>query len=282
MPCLPDLLKPDNSLTGHLQLLCEKKGAKTILQDAYFDGALKITRPVYLEDSGQAGIYMMNTGGGLLNGDRYHMEFVLREGAEAFITTQSSTKIYKTLTQPAVQTIEIHLEKESLLEYLPDPVIAYQDARFKQQMTVRMAKDASFVCTDIFTPGWAPDGTLFRYGLLQGRLHIYVDDRLILFDHVKLEPDEEISGIGCLEGYTHFGTMIVINEQVNRLFLDELNDLINTFSEARTGLSLLTVPGFALRVLANSTQKVETIINCSLEKLRKQDFRVRSSFLRKY
>src|SRR4051794_3493521 len=146
--------------TGYLRAVFAKKGERSILQDSYFEGAFKITRPIYLDGTGQAYVYIMNPGGGYLDGDSYRMEFHLESGAEALLTTQSSTKIYKTLKRPVFQETEIYLKKGSFLEFVPDPVIAYEHARFKQLTTVRMESGASLVYGDIFTPGWAPDGSL--------------------------------------------------------------------------------------------------------------------------
>jgi urease accessory protein len=224
----------------------------------------------------------MNPGGGYVEGDSYIIEICLEEEAEAVVTSQSSTKIYKTRNLPAYQAMNIHLKKGSVLEYLPDPIIAYQNARFKQRTVITMEEGATLICSDIFTPGWAPDGTFFRYDLLQSKMEIYMEDKLILFDHIKLEPDQDINGIGYMEGYTHYGTMIVIDHRVQPAFLDELHELLEPLSESRIGLSKLAVPGFALRVLANSTQDVEKVLNRCHEKIRQRMLEKDPVFLRKY
>lgn len=268
--------------TGYLRLAAALKKAKTIFRETYSEGAFKITRPLYLTSSGEAYGYVMNPGGGYVDGDSYQISIVLEEEAEVLLTTQSSTKIYKTRAKPAIQDMEIHLKKGSLFEYLPDPVIAYQHACFKQNMIVQMDKGASLVCCDIFTPGWAPDGTLFRYDLLQSKMEVYLEKQLVLFDHIKLEPDEDMTGIGYMEGFTHFGTMIIIDDRVNKAFLEELHALFESMTELRIGISMLTVPGFALRVLGNSTQAIEHIQSVTHELLRIKILGKEPVFLRKY
>jgi urease accessory protein len=268
--------------TGYLRLTGARKGKKTILKESYSEGAFKITRPVYLTTSGEACFYIMNPGGGYVDGDSYKIDICLEEQAMAIITTQSSTKIYKTRTRPVIQETAIHLKNGSVLEYLPDPIIAYQHACYKQRTVVRMESGASLICSDIYTPGWAPDGTLFQYGLLQSKMEVYLDERLILFDHVKIQPDADIMGIGMMEGYTHFGTMIVIDERVNQLFLEEIHDLFENLSEIRIGLTMLAIPGFALRVLANSTQQIEKVLANCHERIRNQLLEKETVFLRKY
>ena len=268
--------------TGYLRLTGSRKGKKTILKDSYSEGAFKITRPVYLTTSGEACFYIMNPGGGYVDGDSYKIDICLEEDAHAIITTQSSTKIYKTRIKPAIQEQTIYLKSGSILEYLPDPVIAYQYSCYKQRTVVRMESGSSLICSEIYTPGWAPDGTLFQYGLLQSKMEVYRDERLILFDHVKLQPDGDIMGIGFMEGFTHFGTMIVIDDRVNQLFLEELHNYFESVSEARIGLTMIAVPGFALRVLANTTQEIEKILSFCHECIRNKLMEKEAVFLRKY
>ena len=268
--------------TGYLRLSAAKKNKKTIFKETYSEGAFKLTRPVYLTSGTEAFGYVMNPGGGYIDGDSYKISIVLEEDAEVLLTTQSSTKIYKTRTKPAIQEMDIHLKKGSLLEYLPDPVIAYEGASFKQKTIVRMDLGASLICSDIFTPGWAPDGTLFRYNLLQSKMEVYLEKQLVLFDHVKLEPDDDITGIGYMEGYTHFGMMTVINDRMNKGFLEELHELLEPHDVMRIGISILTVPGFSVRILANSTQAIEHVLSDSHELIRTKLFGKEPVFLRKY
>lgn len=268
--------------TGYLRLSAAKKNKKTIFKETYSEGAFKITRPVYLTSSGEAYGYLMNPGGGYIDGDSYKISIVLEKDAEVLLTTQSSTKIYKTRSKPAIQEMDIHLKKGSLLEYLPDPVIAYEGSRFKQKMIVRMEQGASLICSDIFTPGWAPDGTLFRYDLLQSKMEVYLERQIVLFDHVKLEPDEDITGFGYMEGYTHFGTMIVMDERMNMGFLEELYEVLDPHDGVRIGISMLAVPGLSLRILGNSTQAIEHVLSDSHELIRRKLFGKEPVFLRKY
>lgn len=253
-----------------------------MLRDAYFEGALKITKPVYLDETGQACVYLMNPGGGYLGGDSYRMEVFLEAGAEVLLTTQSSTKVYKTPRRPVLQETELNLKKGSFLEYVPDPVIAYPHARFAQRTIVRMEPGASLVCTEVLTPGWAPDGSRFRYDLLQSRMDVYMEDQLVLFDHVKLEPDRDMPGLGYMEGFTHLGSLVVIQEGIDDSFIDRIHRLLEPFSEVKIGLSLLMVPGLALRVLAQRTQDVESIFDLCRGILRENRWGATTVFLRKY
>ena len=83
-----------------------------------------------------------------------------------------------------------------------------------------------------------------------------MDDELVAYDHIQLNPAaQNIEKIGFMEGFSHLGSMIVVGEQTSPDLLDRLYQAINGNTDRyKIGLSLLSVPGFTVRVLANSTQ----------------------------
>ncbi|MFS0691144.1 urease accessory protein UreD [Sporosarcina sp. 179-K 8C2 HS] len=271
-------------MTGELQLRLEDKQGKTIAKDVYFQGALKVMRPIYLDDSGQVCYYILNPGGGYLDGDRYSMSFTLDKKAQATITTQGSTKVYRTPTDFAYQETEIILNDRSYLEYLPDPLIAYQDAKYKQKNIFRMDSTSSLLYTDIITPGWSPKGDHFSYELVQLINEFHIDGELKVYDHLKLAPADQLLGdIGFLEGYTHLGSMFVIDEKVDDGLIDRLYETLYEKTDSyQIGLSKLPVPGVAIRVFGNSTQLIEGLFSKCHHLIMQEWFGKRPSPLRKY
>lgn len=270
--------------TGYLQLDVEKKREKTIAEDIYFYGALRLMSPFYLQNDAQACYYIMNPGGGYVDGDTYRMDFKLTKQAELLLTTQSATKVYRTPNRPVVQEVNITLKEGSVLEFLPDPIIGYKNSRYKQNTVVHMEKGTSLITTEIVTSGWDPEGSLFSYDMLDLKTEVYLDGSMVLLDHTRLTPgSQNIGSIGLLEGYTHFGTMLVIGEKATDNFLSGLYDLMETHDlKCKFGLSMLSVPGFTLRILALSTQEVEKAFNICHELIRREWFGKAPVFLRKY
>ncbi|GIO30093.1 MULTISPECIES: urease accessory protein UreD [Paenibacillus] len=270
--------------TGILRLDAEERSGKTVAGNVYFQGAFKVMRPVYHDHSGQACYYILNPGGGYLDGDRYQMKISLREGARLTLTTQSATKIYKTPNRPAYQETEIILKKGSYLEYIADPLIGYKNARYKQKTAIRMEKGASLLYSEIVTPGWSPDGEQFSYDCLQFVNEIYVDEELAVYDHIKLNPAEQpMHAIGVMEGCTHMGSMMVVHDRIDQDFLDRLyNELQQAPGPVRFGMSLLPIPGLMLRVLGRSTQSIESMHSACHRWIGGELFGTTPSFLRKY
>lgn len=270
--------------TGVLRLDLEERLGKTVAKNVYFQGALKVMRPVYHDESGHVCYYILNPGGGYLDGDRYQLQISLEKQARLTLTTQSATKVYKTPHSHAYQETEIYLKAGSYLEYIPDPLIAYQHARYKQKNVIRMEKGATFLYSDIITPGWSPNGERFSYDKIQLINEIYMDDELVSFDHIKLNPvTQNMKKLGFMEGFSHLGSMLVVGEQMSPDFLDRLYHALYSKTDAYDmGLSLLPVKGFTLRVFANSTQTIERIFTDCHHMISEEWFGTKPSFLRKY
>ena len=270
--------------TGVLRLGAEERNGKTVAKNVYFQGAYKVMRPIYHDESGQACYYILNPGGGYLDGDRYQMKISLEKQAKLTLTTQSATKIYKTPHSHAYQEAEFNLKEGSYLEYIPDPLIGYQDARYKQKNVIHMEKGCTLLYSDIITPGWSPSGEKFSYDKLQLINEIYMENELVVYDHIKLSPaTQNINALGLMEGYSHLGSMIVVDEKTNHDLLDRLYEAVpNQTKEYKIGLSLLPIPGFTVRVLANTTQTIERIFSEFHNIISQEWFSKTPSFLRKY
>lgn len=270
--------------TGELLLDLEERKGKTVAKNVFFQGAFKVMRPIYHDDSGKVCYYLLNPGGGYLDGDRYRMKVTANAGAKVTLTTQSATKVYKTPKGHAYQETDIVLEKGSYLEFLPDPLIAYENARYRQKNTIRMEPGSVFLYTDILTPGWSPSGKKFTYHTVQLINEIYVGGDLAVFDHIKLSPgQQDISGLGFMEGYSHIGSMIVVGEQTNSELLNELYEaIISQGADVKFGLSELVIPGLSIRILSNSTQVIEKIIFECRRLIHERWFGITPNSLRKY
>lgn len=270
--------------TGILELDMENRQGKTVAKNVYFQGAFKVMRPVYLNNYSYPCYYLLNPGGGYLDGDTYRMKVSLDEQAQLTLTTQSATKVYKTPKTEVYQETEFYLKKDSYLEYLPDALIAYQDARYYQKNIVYMEKGATLLYSDIVTPGWSPEGRQFSYDMIRLKTEIYMDNKLVVFDHIKLQPEmQHINDLGFMEGYTHLGSLIVISEKTNDRLLDRLYETIQKEAEDFSfGISNLAVPGFTIRIIANKTQVIERVISACHHVISEEWYQTKPSFLRKY
>ncbi|EMY33844.1 urease accessory protein UreD [Arthrobacter crystallopoietes BAB-32] len=272
--------------TGELRLTVGQRGGRGIATSQYHQGALRVIRPHYLDGTGQVAYTIVNPGGGYLGGDVYDVDIQVEDHARLLLTTQSATKIYRTPGDPAVQHTRFRLGPGASLEYVPDQLIAYRDATYRQDTVVELAADSSLVMCDVVTPGWSPDGQQFRYEEVRIRNDIYRDGRLLALDNLLIrpgDPDAPLSGMLFLEDYSHLGSMLVVDPRVDADLVRELQDLLAPLDPGgQLGISLLNGPGFALRALSRSTDTLNTLLHAAIDLLRHRWFGQQPLNLRKY
>lgn len=273
---------PPHEEIGVLELGVAISGGKSIATRQFHTRAMKIIRPHYLDDSGQVYYIIANPGGGYLGGDAYRMDISVAEGASLLLTDQSATKVYRTPGDFAVQNIHFTVEDDAVFEYLPNQLILYRDADFRQHITANISEKGSLFMADIITPGWSPDGTLFSYEQARLRNEITVGDELALVDNLRINPTQADFGDDkdfFMAGRTHVATAICFDPGVDSELVSEVKTLVKERCAANPdmmgALSECDRPGFMLRALGSRTEELHSLILAAADhvrmKLRGQD-----------
>ena len=275
---------------GVLELVISERGGRSIASRQFHEGALRVLRPHYLDDSGQVCYVVVNPGGAYLGADLYVLDVEVGDGADLLLTTQSATKIYRTPESFAEQRMTVRLGEGSRLQLAPDQVIAYREASYRQNTHITVRPTSSLVMAEVITPGWSPDGASFRYEELRLRneIHVQTDGgtRLLALDNLLIRPPlDDITGTGFMEGYSHLGSLVVADARVDQALADELHQLAEKF-DAYTGISLSAtmdgITALVLRSLSNSTEKLNTLLGGCSGLLRQRWYGQAPLNLRKY
>ena len=258
-------MTPAAAPTGRLELALAQRGERTVAVHQYHCGALRVLRPHHLDGSGQPCFVVVNPGGGYLGGDRYELDVTVAAGGTALVTTQSATKVYRTPAAPARQEVRLVLGPGAVLEYLPDQLIAYEDADYVQSTTVSMDPTACLVAGEVVTPGWAPDGTAFRYRSVALRTEVGMAGRTVVLDNLRLRPAEDaVAGLGFLEGRSHLGSLLAVDPRADRALVDRVQQLLaaaeNRVPGLRCGVSELPVPGLVVRALGPGSDELTALL----------------------
>ncbi|MCQ9164735.1 urease accessory protein UreD [Arthrobacter sp. STN4] len=270
---------------GRLSLDIDRRAGCSIAVRQFHDGALRIFRPHYLDHTGQVCYTVINPGGAYLGGDKYLIEVDVAGGADLLLTTQAATKVYRTPGSRAEQHQHLRLGAASRLELLPDPLIAYRQASYGQVTTVDMDPTASLVMAEVVTPGWSPDGELFRYDEIRMRNEISIDGRLAVLDNLLIRPGSgsPVGGMSFMGRYTHLGSLLVVDARVDAALVDELHGaLAGMDPHGQLGITLLDGPGLALRALSVSSEPLNAMLATAVDLLRGRWFGQEPLNLRKY
>ncbi|GAC1487881.1 MAG: urease accessory protein UreD [Pseudarthrobacter sp.] len=275
---------------GELELQVAVRQGRSVAVQQYHRGALRILRPHYVDDSGQVCYVMVNPGGAYLGADLFVIDVEVQAGASLLLTTQSATKIYRTPGSFAEQRMTVRLGENAQLELAPDQLIAYREARYRQYTHVTLRPTSSLIMAEVVTPGWSPDGSAFKYEELRLRneIHVETDDdtRLLALDNLLIRPPlGDVTGMGFMEGFSHLGSLIVVDPRADQALADELSALTGRY-DALTGVSVTAkvggTAGLVLRSLSNSTGELNHLLQACTGLLRERWYGQPPLNLRKY
>jgi len=253
---------------GELELRVAERKGQSFASHQFHEGALRVLRPHYLDGSGQVCYVVVNPGGAYLGADLFLVDVEVGDGADLLLTTQSATKIYRTPESFAEQRMDLRLGEGARLELMPDQLIAYREASYRQRTSVTVRPSSSLVMAEVVTPGWSPDGAGFRYQEIRLRNEIRVETdegpHLLALDNLLIRPPAgDVTGLGFMEGYSHLGSLVVVDARVDQALADELHAL-TAGHDALAGVSLTRpahgTTGLVLRALSNSTGELNSLL----------------------
>jgi len=164
----------------------------TVLTRAAAASPLRVLNPKCAGSS--AWVYLATYGGGLVGGDSIDVTLDVGAGASAFVSTQASTKVYRS-DRGASQRLHARAAEGSLLVLLPDPVTAFSGSRYTQEQHIDLDEAASLVLVDWLTAGRMASGERWQFEGFRSRTFVRRAGTLLLHDAVSLAPtDGSVAG----------------------------------------------------------------------------------------
>lgn len=224
------------------------------------DPPWKVVR-AFRNSAGESLVHLNNVSGGVFGGDRLRLHIEVGPNAAAQITTTGATRVYRPREHAvdAVQTSEIHLAEGALLEYLPDSVIPFRDARFEQRTDVHLAPGATLLWWETLAPGRVASGELFEYASLRVHTSIHSQGRPIYIDRMRVRPRHEVLSSPARFGSFRYLTSFMIcrsNEDSGTWIA--LESMLREIAQERSrggalwGATALTADGLLVRGLSQS------------------------------
>lgn len=172
---------------GALDLSFHRKGGGTAMGRMGQSGCLRarFVRPSSEAEAPCA--VLINTSGGLADGDRLDQRIAWGEGCPATVTTQAAEKVYRARYSGSAISTKLDIGPAARAEWLPQETILFDNCRLRRDTQVRLTGDSSYVGVEAVILGRRAMGEAVRQGALQDSMRIWRDNRLIYADTLKIE-----------------------------------------------------------------------------------------------
>lgn len=282
------------------------RGGRTRLVGCRTNPPLQVQRALYLDEAlpDMAFVYLCNPTAGVLQGDSLQVRVRAGPGARAHLTTQGATKVFAMPDGSARLDTCLYIDQGAWLEYLPEPLIPFQGARYSQRTSVVVAAGATLIHWEIVAPGRTARGESLAYTQLQSSLDVTTPEGQPIFREAfsiapgsrsplgrgLMGPPRLLVGAPTGRGDVScpaVGTLLVVTEDMaTDLLLHRIRDALdgcqNTFNTIAGASALPGGRGVGVKVLAGDTASAKATLHKAWAEARRSILGVDTPPARRY
>ena len=304
---------------GTLSYEFEREGPRTVLTRSSCTSPWHHFPPSYLDDSGCAYTWLVNPSGGLVGGDHVSVEAKLHAGTHVLMTSPSANRVYRSLSEPALQEIRLSVGPDARLEWLPEVTIPFAGSRFRQSIHVDLAPGATVVLWDAMASGRVARQERWAFASVENEICIRglapaekgdspgagqsppVPVPLPLrrgqaprrrapvpcVERYCLAPDRLPESVSLVESWDYVASLFVIGDAVDAEVWTTLDGVLAAILEQRPGLVLGAVstpaaPGLVVKLVAKSAPDLTAMLEALWAAVRKELWDLPVANLRRY
>ena len=174
---------------GVLNLSFRKRNNGTAADRTFQSGCLRVRLPRREHADEAPCAVLINTAGGIAEGDRLDQQVTWGEGTTATVTTQAAEKIYRALAAGSAISTRLTVSHGAKAEWLPQETILFDAARLRRDAQIVLEGDVTFLGLEAVVLGRTAMGETVRRGALRDRMRIWRNGRLIYADTLALDGD---------------------------------------------------------------------------------------------
>lgn len=242
----------ENGWSGELDLRYERRGLRTVLAARRHRGPLLVQKALYPESPAVCHGIVLHPPAGIVGGDTLSLQARVCPAAHALLTTPGAGKWYRSDGRIARQQITLGVDAGGVLEWLPQPAIAFDEANGRMRTDIDVAVDATFLGWDMLCLGRTASGERFRAGLLLTRLHVAIGGSTAWLERGRIEGGSRLlsSPVG-LGGEPVTGTFLAVSPRVDAALAGACREVAATAGQ----VGVTRLPGLLVaRYLGPSTE----------------------------
>lgn len=250
-------------MNGYLYLEAGYKQERSFLKNLFVKPPYKIADVTERQTNAYLRLMIMSSSPGVLDNDHHKIIVKVDSAASVSLETQAYHRLFP-MKAGASQMIEVELADQACLVYLPHPCVPHRQTKYAATNRICITAGGTLVWGEIITSGRGLKNESFTFSSYHSITEVYCRGKLIIRENLLIEPHRaDWNTIGRMEGFTHYGSLILICDRIRRSelkqqldkSLNELQGVIWGFSETKDGHCVVRVLG----------HKVEPMYNCFKE-----------------
>jgi len=237
------------------------------LQVMYQSGSSKIFLPRTYGADLEA--VLVNTAGGLADGDEFSHEIELSGDAHVTATTQTAERIYRAASRDNARLdIRLTAKDTSRLHWLPQETILFENARLSRSINIDLDPNASLLMLEMGVFGRTAMGETLTSGYFNDQWRMHRDGRLIHAEAVLLDGEigQKLAAPAAGGGHVSMATLIYLAGDAEA-FLTMAREHFATYSDLQIALSVWQQK-LVIRAVAADHARLKTAFNSFLTTFR--------------
>lgn len=245
-------------------------GGEPALVSRYHTSPLKIAKTFRLEAGAakQLAVVQMDGSPGMLEGDSYLFDWRLQEGVRLYATNQAYTRVHPCGDGYSRLEQRFALARGSVLEWMPEPVMLFKDARLFADTEIDLEDGAICMIGDVFSPGRLSRGESFAFAAYDNRLTVRHGGELVHYQRQRWEPERlPLKTAGCFGNATHLGSFSVFSDKVDAGTAAKLRDWLEAMPErdedVQWGVSHTARCGVVVQAAGGAAWRLERLVRAA-------------------
>lgn len=220
-------VSPSLRSKGQVDMSFHLRAGRTALQNSAQSGCLRMRLPRPSNDTEIPCAVLLNTSGGIADGDRLDQRIAWGSNTVATVATQAAEKVYRALDSGSVVVTRIEVGAGARAEWLPQETILFDESRLRRDTQIRLAGECSYVGVEAVVLGRQAMGETVRRGALRDSMRIWREGRLVYADTLLLTGGiAEIMQSAAIGGGAAAMAIIILASSDAALLLDAVRDAL--------------------------------------------------------
>lgn len=231
---------------AEIRLRADRSDQKTRVRKDMAVGPLQIQKVLYPEGPSVAHVFLLHPPSGIAQSDQLEIHVNAEGSSHSVYATPGATRWYKALadaSQPASQTVFLHLSDRAVIEWLPYENLYFDQTWGRSNLEIRLEPGCRLLGWDLHQFGRTSCGEPWQNGRVTTGISLYVGDDLLWTEsaHWGTSHTNALHDHHQLAGYSITGSLWAYGSKLKDDDYERLAATLPADESCIAGLSQLAV-----------------------------------------